>query len=271
MKEGKNLKGKFENKTVFITGGASGIGKETALMFAAEGANIVIVTSTIIDKAEALAEHIKSKFCVGAIGIKCDVRKETDVASAVARAVENFGTLDIAFNNAGVGPDGVTIPLVPLTELTERDWNWVLDVDLTGVFFCLKHELRQMQKQRRGNIVCTASTAGLRPMGNFGAYGPAKAGLIQLTKAAAVENREFGIRCNIVCPGPTMGTGMADRMFGTPEQIAERKKSAPTGAPPGLKMGVPADVAKVVLWLCSEEAGHVNGNVITADGGLDIL
>jgi NAD(P)-dependent dehydrogenase (short-subunit alcohol dehydrogenase family) len=265
------MKGKFSKKTAFITGGASGIGKETALMFAAEGANIAIVTSTIIDKAAALAEEIKAKFGVGAISIKCDVRKEADVEAAVARTVENFGTIDIAFNNAGVGPDGVTIPLVPLTELTEKDWDWVLAVDLTGVFFCLKHELRQMQKQKSGNIVCTASTAGLKPMGNFGAYGPAKAGLILLTKAAAVENREFGIRCNIVCPGPTMGTGMADRMFGTPAQIAERRKNTPQGAPPGPKMGVPGNIARVVLWLCSEETSHVNGNVITADGGLDIL
>ena len=187
------------------------------------------------------------------------------------RPLRSFGTIDIAFNNAGVGPDGVTIPLVPLTKLTEKDWKWVLDVDLTGVFFCLKYELRQMQKQRSGNIICTASTAGLKPMGNLGAYGPAKAGLIQLVKAAAVENRKFGIRCNVVCPGPTMGTGMADRMFGTPEEIAERKKNAPAGAVAVPKMGVPRDIARVVLWLCSEEAGHVNGNVIIADGGLDIL
>jgi NAD(P)-dependent dehydrogenase (short-subunit alcohol dehydrogenase family) len=262
---------RFDNQTAFITGGASGIGKETALMFAAEGANIAIVTSTIIDTAFALAEEIKAKFGVGAIGIQCDVRKEAEVAAAVARTVENFGNIDIAFNNAGVGPDGVTIPLVPLTELTEKDWDWVLDVDLTGVFFCLKYELRQMQKQKRGNIVCTASTAGLKPMENFGAYGPAKAGLILLTKTAAIENREFGIRCNIVCPGPTMGTGMANRMFGTPEQIEARKKNAPAGASAGPKMGVTADVAKVVLWLCSAESSHVNGNVITADGGLDIL
>jgi NAD(P)-dependent dehydrogenase (short-subunit alcohol dehydrogenase family) len=266
-----NVKGKFSNQTAFITGGASGIGKETALMFAAEGANIAIVTSTIIEKAAALAEEIKSKYRVGAIGIKCDVRKEADVAAAVAATVEKFGRIDIAFNNAGVGPDGVNIPLVPLSELTEKDWDWVLDVDLTGVFFCLKHELKQMQKQKSGSIVCTASTAGLKAMGNFGAYGPAKAGLILLAKAAAVENRDFGIRCNIVCPGPTMGTGMADRMFGTPAQIAERQKNAPPGVPAGPKFGVTADIAKVVLWLCSPEAGHVNGNVITADGGLDIL
>lgn len=131
----------------------------------------------------------------------------------VKLAVDTFGSVDIAFNNAGVGPDGVNILLAPLTEVTQKDWDWVLGVNLTGAFYCIKHELRQMQKQRSGVIVTTASTAGLKPMPNFGSYGPGKAGLIQLTKAAAIENREFGIRCNVVCPGPTLGTGMANRMF----------------------------------------------------------
>lgn len=262
--------GKFSNKTVFITGGASGIGRQTAIMFAEEGANIAIVTSTIIDRAQELADRLIADYGVGAIAIKCDVRCEEQVADAVSKTVEAFGSLDIAFNNAGVGPDGVNIPLAPLHELEAKDWNWVLDVDLTGVFHCIKHEVIQMRRQGGGSIVCTASTAGMKPMGNFGAYGPAKAGLILLTKAAAVENRDFGIRCNVVCPGPTMGTGMADRMFGTPEEIAERQKNAPADRP-GPKMGVPADIGKVVLWLCSEDANRTTGNVITVDGGMDIL
>lgn len=260
----------FKNKTVFITGGASGIGRQTAIMFAEQGANIAIVTSTIIDRANELAEQLKRDYGVGAIGIKCDVRCEADVEAAVKQTVDTFGSLDIAFNNAGVGPDGVTIPLAPLHELEAKDWNWVMDVDLNGVFYCIKHEVRQMRLQGSGSIVCTASTAGMKPMGNFGAYGPAKAGLILLTKAAAVENRDFGIRCNVVCPGPTMGTGMADRMFGTPEEIAERQKNAPKDRK-GPKMGVPADISRVVLWLCSEEASRTTGNVITVDGGMDIL
>lgn len=260
---------KFKGRTAFITGGASGIGRQTALMFAAEGANIAIVTSTIIDRAEEAAAQIRSEYGVGAIALKCDVRCEEDVKAAVEKTVETFGSLDIAFNNAGVGPDGVNIPLAPLHELEAKDWNWVLDVDLTGVFHCIKHEVIQMRKQGGGSIVCTASTAGMKPMGNFGAYGPAKAGLIQLTKAAAVENKDFGIRCNIVCPGPTMGTGMADRMFGTPEEIAQRERENP--GRPGPKMGVPEDIGKVVLWLCSDEAARTTGNVITVDGGMDII
>ena len=247
--------GKFHGKTAIVTGGASGIGRAAAIAFAKEGANVVIVTSTIIDKANQLAEELKS-MGVGSIGVKCDVRDETSVEAMVKLAVDTFGSVDIAFNNAGVGPDGVNIPLAPLTEVTQKDWEWVLGVNLTGAFYCIKHELRQMRKQRSGVIVTTASTAGIKPMPNFGAYGPGKAGLIQLTKAAAVENREFGIRCNVVCPGPTLGTGMANRMF---------RDGAPKEA------GVPDDIVRVVTWLCSDESSHVTGNVISADGGLDIL
>jgi len=250
---------KFKNKTAIITGGASGIGKATAVALAKEGANLVLATSTIIDRAKTLAMELQNQYGVGAIGVKCDVRNESDVEKMVGEAVSQFGNIDIAFNNAGVGPDGVTIPLAPLHEVAENDWKWVLDVDLTGVFFCIKHELRQMRKQQGGCIITTASTAGLKPMEGFGAYGPAKAGLIQLTKAAAVENVEIGIRCNVICPGPTLGTGMASRMF------SEENGDMP------LRFGKPEDIADVVLMLCSDAAAHITGNVISADGGLDIL
>ncbi len=254
---------RFEGKTVIVTGGASGIGRTAAEMFAAEGANVVIGTSTIVDRARSVAAELRKKYGVGAIGLRCDVRVEADVEAMVAAAVENFGRLDFAFNNAGVGPDGVTIPLAPLTEVTEHDWDWVMDVDCKGVFLCMKHELRVMREQGFGCIVNTASTAGLKAMPGFGAYGPAKAGLIQLTKAAACENRDAGIRCNVVCPGPTLGTGMSERMFGSaPEQ---------EGGGPRPDFRKPADVAQVVLWLCSDESKYVNGNVVTADGGMDIV
>ncbi len=256
---------RYIGKTALITGGASGIGKATALAFAAEGANIVIVTSTIVDKANALAAQIRETYGVGAIGIRCDVRVEADVEAMMKTAVETFGAVDIAFNNAGVGPDGVNIPLNPLTDVSEHDWDWVMDVDLKGVFLCMKHELRQMKQQGSGCIVNTASTAGMKAIGNFGAYGPAKAGLIQLTKAAAVEMFNTGIRCNVVCPGPTLGTGMADRMFGKPEEV----KAGDPGMPP--ITGKPEDIADVVLTLCSDACRKVTGNVVTADGGLDVI
>lgn len=256
------MSGKFKGKTAFITGGASGIGRTTAIEFAREGANIAIMTSRSIDKANALAEQLRGDYGVGAIGVQCDVRAEADMEAAVRETVNAFGSIDFCFCNAGVGPDGgATIPNAPLTDVTERDWDWVMDVNLKGAFFCFKHVLRQMRGQSSGGcIVSTASTAGLKPMADFGAYGPSKAGLVLLTKSAAVENAQYGIRCNVVCPGPTLGTGMADRLFGP---------NGEKGGPP--RFGKTTDISTVVLWLCADECSHITGNVICADGGLDIL
>lgn len=257
---------RFDGKTVIITGGASGLGKATAIAFARQGANVVIATSSIVDKAVNLAEMLEKEYGVGAMGLRCDVRVEADAEAMVAAAVERFGRVDIAFNNAGVGPDGVTIPMAPLTEVSEKDWDWITDVDMKGVFLCMKYELRQMQKQGGGCIVNTASTAGLKPLGGFGAYGPAKAGMIQLTKVAALENRDFGIRCNVICPGPTLGTGMSDRSFGKNGE----KLKLPPGVP-GPRFSRPEEVADIVLTLCSDAMGNVTGNVVTADKGMDII
>lgn len=124
---------------------------------------------------------------------------------------------------------------------------------------CLKHELRQMREQGSGAIVNTSSTAGIQMKGGFGGYCPSKAGIIALTKIAAIENKDKGIRVNVVCPGPTKGTGMSDRLL-----------SVVKDGPPLEVMGVPDDVARVVIWLCSDEASFVNGNVLAVDGGLDI-
>ena len=266
----------IQGKVVVITGGASGIGKATALAFAREGARVVIVTARSTEAAEATVGEIKD-LGAEAIFVRCDVTQEAQVEAMVAKTVARFGRLDFAFNNAGVGPDGVTIPFAPLTEIVESDWDQVVDTNLKGVFLCLKHELRQMEMQGSGVIVNTSSTAGLRPAPTFGAYGPSKAGIVALTKLAALESRDLGVRVNVVCPGPTSGTGMHERLMSCLE--AQGSSGAGSGGslsagPPGSVppiFGVPEDVARVVLWLCSEEASHVTGNVLSVDGGLDIL
>jgi NAD(P)-dependent dehydrogenase (short-subunit alcohol dehydrogenase family) len=257
----------IEGKVAVVTGGASGIGKAAALAFAREGAKVAVVTARSMVAAEQTVAEIQA---LGgeAISVQCDVTSELQVEAMVARTVAEFGSLDFAFNNAGVGPDGVTIPFRPLAELAEADWDCVVDTNLKGVFLCMKHELRQMRKHGGGVIVNTSSTAGLHMIPTFGAYGPSKAGIVALTKLGALENRDARIRVNVVCPGPTKGTGMSDRLLScAPEE-------APPG-PPGVDladvMGEPDDVARVVLWLCSNEASHVNGNVLTVDGGLDIV
>jgi NAD(P)-dependent dehydrogenase (short-subunit alcohol dehydrogenase family) len=248
----------IKGKVAVVTGGASGIGKATALAFAREGAKVVVVTGRSVAAAEETVRQIRD---LGgeAIFVQCDVTDEAQVEAMVAQAVAAFGRIDFAFNNAGVGPDGVTIPFGPLTDVTEADWDSVIDTNLKGVFLCLKHEIRQMRKQGSGAIVNTSSTAGLQVKPGFGGYCPSKAGIVALTKAAALENKDLGIRVNVVCPGPTKGTGMSDRML-----------SAVEDGPPLEVMGEPDDVARVVIWLCSDEASFVDGNVLAVDGGLDI-
>lgn len=268
----------ISGKVAVVTGGASGIGRAAALAFAREGARVVIVTARSIARAEEVVKQIRAEGGE-AMAVLCDVSSEHEVEDMVARTVADYGSLDFAFNNAGVGPDGVTIPFAPLTEVTEADWNAVVDTNLKGVFLCMKHELKQMRKQKAGVIVNTSSTAALQAKACFGAYSPAKAAINSVSKMAALENKDLGIRVNVVCPGPIKDTGMSDRMLsamknkGPAGLSSDRSVSAPP-APPGgdltAVMGVPDDVARVVIWLCSDEASFVNGNVLSVDGGLDI-
>jgi NAD(P)-dependent dehydrogenase (short-subunit alcohol dehydrogenase family) len=247
-------------KVAIVTGGASGIGRVTALALAAEGAKVAIVTGRSVTAAAHVVQEIED---LGgeATFLQCDVTDEPQVEAMVQAVVARFGSLDLAFNNAGVGPDGVTIPFSPLAELTESDWDTVVDTNLKGVFLCMKHELRQMRKQCSGVIVNTSSTGGFKMMPGFGAYGPSKAAVMSLTRLAAAENKDKGIRVNVVAPGPTKGTGMSDRLLSC---LTEGE------GPPRHLMGVPEDVARVVMWLFSDDASFVTGNVISVDGGLDV-
>lgn len=257
---------RFQDQVMVVTGGASGIGKQAAIDFAAQGAKVLIATRKNEPAAKAAVDTIKAQGGTAAY-VLCDVAKETDVERMVDTAVNLWGRLDIAFNNAGVGADGVTMPRLPIAEVTEHDWDIVSDTNLKGLFFCMKHELRQMLKQKSGCLVTTASTAGLKPIADFGAYGPSKAGAILLTKMVALENRDKGIRANVICPGPTLGTGLSDRTFGLYDPSQARPKMGDTG----VNMGYVTDISAALQWLCSEECSHINGNVITVDGGLDIL
>lgn len=259
----------IKGKVAIITGGASGIGKATAFAFAREGAKIAIVTGHSVKAAEDTVKQIK-EMGNEAIFVQCDVSKEPQVEAMVAKVIAEFGKIDFAFNNAGVGPDGVTIPFSPLTEITESDWDWVVDTNLKGVFLCMKHELRQMRKQGSGAIVNTSSTGGLRMMANFGSYGPSKAGVVAITKVAAQENKDKGIRVNVVCPGPTKGTGMSERMLSSMKKTGSSPGAPKSGVDLVSVMGTVDDVARVVIWLCSNEASFINGNVLSVDGGLDI-
>jgi NAD(P)-dependent dehydrogenase (short-subunit alcohol dehydrogenase family) len=267
----------IRGKVVIITGGATGIGRGTAICFAREGAKIVVVTAHSVQKAEDVVKELKS-LGAEAIFVQCDVRDERQVEAMVAKSVAYFGTTDFAFNNAGVGPEGVTIPLVPLTELEEKYWDLIIDTNLKGVFLCMKHELRQMRKQGRGVIVNTSSVGGLSAGPNFGGYGPSKAAVNLISKQAAEENRDLNIRVHAVCPGMIIETGLTDRLTSTvKKRIAEQK---PGGSHEEAMMdeqgnvrnpGRPEDIGNLVVFLCSNEASFIDGSVTAVAGTQRII
>ena len=249
-------------KTALVTGGASGIGRTTAIRFAKEGAKVVVVTDKNIAGAEETVREIRDAGGEG-IFIKCNVASELEVEELVAKTIEAFGRLDFAFNNAGVGPDGRRVPVLPIVDLTEEIWDKTIDINLKGAFFCMKHEIRQMLRQGRGgSIVNTASIGGLKFIPNFGAYAASKSGLIGLSKTAALEYADKGIRINVICPGPTDGTLLLENIRAcNPEQGLEK------GIPMG-RIGTTGEIAKTALWLCSDDASFITGQALSVDGGI---
>lgn len=255
----------IKGKVALVTGGATGMGRATALEFARLGAKVAVVTGSNVAGGQETVRMIEAEGGE-AIFVQCNISREEEVAAMVATVVEKWGRIDCAFNNAGVGPDGVRIPYGPLTELSEELWDKVMNVNLKGTFFCIKHELIQMRRQGKGSIVNNASIGGLHMAPNFGAYGPSKAGVVALTKLAALENAKAGIRVNVVCPGPTLGTDlMANTLATAPgEEAALKEHVIPMG-----KLGTAEDVARAVIWLSSDLSGHTTGQALSVDGGMN--
>lgn len=255
----------FKGKVLFVTGAASGMGRAVAVRFGSLGCKVAVAAR----RPDAGEETVRLVKEAGgdAIFVSCDVSNDESVKAAIDTTVATFGSLDFAFNNAGCGADGAHIPFVPLTEVTEGDWDKVIDTNLKGVFHCLKYELIQMQKQGGGAIVNTASIGGLRMAPMFGAYGPSKAGVIAITQTAAVENAKAGIRVNVICPGPTEGTNLMADSVATGNQDTEFLLShvIPMG-----KLGTTADVADSVVYLCSNMSGHVTGMALPVCGGMQM-
>lgn len=252
-------------KVVLITGAATGIGKAAALELGRQGAKVVVSTGNNRAAGEQCAEQIRAAGGE-AVFVQCDVTDELQVKNLIDRTVAHFGRLDCAFNNAGVGPDGVRFKFGPLTDLSGEDWDKIMNVNLKGVFLCMKHEIIQMLRQGDGGaIVNTASVGGLRMAPSFGAYGPSKAGVIAVSRTAAVENAKAGIRINIVCPGPTLGTDlMTNSLARNPDEENILKEHViPTG-----RLGEPEDVAQAVAWLLSDSSRHTTGQTISIDGGM---
>ena len=235
-------------RAALVTGAASGIGRASALAFAAAGASVALVD---ID-ADGLAETAKAARALGgrAEVLVADVTSLRQVTDAVGCAVEIFGRLDAAHNNAGVPG-----PYVPLHEYEEEDFMRVVQVDLVGVWRCMRAEIRYMRSQRSGAIVNTSSMLGGAAMPDNGAYVAAKHGVHGLTRAAALELGGTGIRVNAVAPGVTR-TGMTS---GVSDELLRRVPLA--------RIAEPEEIAAAVVWLCSAGASYITGSVLVADGG----
>ncbi len=243
-------------KTALITGGSSGIGKATAIAFAEAGAKVAIadISETGGEETVDLIHQIGGE----AIFIQTDVSSAKQVRELIKKVVAVYGSIDCAVNNAGI--EGVRTSTVAYSE---ENWDKTIDINLKGVWLCMKYQIPYMREIGGGAIVNMASIAGLRSaLPGFSAYTASKHGLIGLTKAAAVEYGRAGIRVNAVCPG-FIETPMVSE---NKERLAEIENWIETAVPIG-RLGTPEEVAETVIWLCSPAASFITGHALVVDGG----
>ncbi|MDY0013807.1 MAG: glucose 1-dehydrogenase [Rhodocyclaceae bacterium] len=252
------MDGKFRNKVVLITGGAMGLGQAIALAFAREKASIVI-SDIMVDKGEETARQIREAGGE-ALFIKTDISRREDIEAMVQKTAVEYGRIDCAINNAGVGQS-----LALTADLAEDEWDRIIGIDLRSVWLCCKYEIPHMLKQGGGVIVNMSSASGTHGTPYQCAYSAAKHGVLGLTKTVALEYAKSGIRANAICPGPIRTAGLEDYFIRDPQ--AEAKLSA--GMPMG-RVGMPAEIAETALWLCSDGASFITGQSILVDGGKSV-
>lgn len=249
------MAGRLAGKVALVTGGASGIGRATALAFAREGAKLVVADRQA--EGGQQTAHLITENGAEATFVQVDVTSATAVEALISQTIATYGRLDCAHNNAGISGGGGAFT----ADYDEAMWHQVLAVNLTGVWLCMKYEIPQMLQHGGGVIVNTASVAGLIGARGLAAYVASKHGVVGLTKTAALEYAQRGIRVNCVCPG-VIHTPMTARGLSDPQRRAQIIASEPLG-----RVGTPEEVAEAVVWLCSEAASFVTGHTMTVDGG----
>jgi len=249
----------FTGKVALVTGAGAGMGLATAKAFAEAGAAVVLADYKV-DAVNIAAEKLKSSG-FQALAIGCDVSDDEQVTAMVDRAVAQFGRFDAAFNNAGV-----MARIAPTAESSREEWDRVIGINLRGVWSCMKHELRQMEKQGSGAIVNNASVGAITGNPGIGSYIASKHGVVGLTRTAALEYVKQGIRVNAVNPGLIDTQIARDVVAGDEQAYGEIAKNVPIG-----RAGRPEEIASVVLWLCSPGASYVIGHALTVDGGMTVV
>ncbi len=248
---------RFENKVALVTGGGSGIGLATAIAFAIEGAKVAICT---LSDSGAKACSTIQQDGGDAFFVQCDVSSYAEQTLFVEKIMSKYGRLDFAVNNAGIEQ-----PPAKLVDIDEMTWNKVINTNLNGVWLGMKAQIPQILKHGGGGaIVNISSIAGMKTLENISAYAASKAAVIMLSQTAALEYATQGIRVNAVCPGPVF-TSMLQR-FEEEDPIFFREKIL--DSIPMKRVGTPEEIAKGILWLCSDDASYMTGQRLVLDGGL---
>jgi NAD(P)-dependent dehydrogenase (short-subunit alcohol dehydrogenase family) len=246
-------------KVALITGGSSGIGRSAGVLFAREGAQVVVAARRV-DEGEQTVQMIREAGG-DALFVRTDVSQAAAVHALVHTCVERYGRLDYAVNNAGIEGS-----LVPLIDYSEDDWDTIIDINLKGVWLCMKAEIVRMQKNGGGAIVNISSVGGLMGFPRMGPYVATKHGIIGLTKTAALEYAADNIRVNVICPG-LIDTPMADRFVERMQAAGIDAEHMVLSLAPLKRRGTPAEIAEAAIWLCSDAASYVTGHAMVVDGG----